>query len=119
MARPRKEPSELRTQSVRFYLRPAEYLRIQHAAAAAGMSASDYARTVVLKRPLPVAGPAMAGLNGALIRELNRIGVNLNQAVKRFHQTDRIPPELPRAAATIDAILRKFLEASDGPEGRR
>lgn len=118
MARPRKEPSELRTQSVRFYVRPAEYLRIQHAAATAGMSASDYARTLVLKKPLPAAA-AIPGLNHTLIRELNRIGVNLNQAVKRFHQTDTVPPELPRAAAAVDTLLRKFLEASDGPEGRR
>lgn len=118
MARPRKQTADLRTEAIRFYAKPSEKLRIQHAAAARGLTVSDYARLRVLKAADPApAAPAFPPVSKEIINEIRRIGANINQAVRRFHQTDRVPPELPKAAATIERILRKYIEAPHGPEG--
>lgn len=120
MARPRKEANELRTAAVRTYMTASERMRLEHAAAVRGISLSDYTRALLLKKPLQTTAPEASPLDHALMQEIRRIGVNINQAVRRFHQTDRMPPELPKAAATIERLLRqKLLEAPDGPKGRR
>lgn len=104
MARPRKPTHDLRSETVRFTVRPSEYLRIQHGAAAAGESVSDYARDMVLKGRV-VVSQAPRKLDHAAFDQLRRIGVNLNQAVHKLHATGRMPPELARAAAAIERIL--------------
>jgi hypothetical protein len=114
MARPRKPTHELRSETLRFTVRPAEYVRIQQNAAAIGESVSDYIRSMVLKGRIVL--QQTRALDHAMYDQIRRIGVNLNQAVAKFHATDRMPPELASAAAAIERLLTKLLE--DGPKGR-
>ncbi len=111
MARPRKPAHDLRSETVKFTVKPSEYLRIQQAAAAAGESLSDYARSMILKGRVVV--QQTRSLDHAVFDQIRRIGVNLNQAVRKLHATGRLPPELPRAAATIERLLTKIM-ADDG-----
>ena len=115
MARPRKPAHDLRSETVKFTVKPSEYLRIQQAAAAAGESLSDYARSMILKGRVVV--QQTRAVDHALFDQVRRIGVNLNQAVRKlnatFHTTGRLPPELVRAAATIERLLTKIM-ADDG-----
>ncbi len=111
MARPRKPAHELHSETVRFTVRPAEYVRIQQRAAAAGESLSDYARSMVLTGRVVV--EQTRALDHAALDQLRRIGVNLNQAVHKLHATGRVPPELASAAATVERILLRIID--DGP----
>lgn len=108
MARPRKPAHELRSEMIRFTVRPAEYVRIQQNAAAAGESVSDYTRSMVLKGRLVV--QQTRALDHAAYDQIRRLGVNLNQAVHKLHATGRIPPELLSSAAAIERILVKVIE---------
>jgi hypothetical protein len=96
---------------VRFTVTPAEYVRIQQNAAAAGESVSDYTRKMVLKGRVVI--EQTRSLDHAAYDQVRRLGVNLNQAVHKLHATGRIPPELLSSAATIDRLLGKLLD--DGP----
>lgn len=115
MGRPRKPAHELRSETVRFTVRPSEYVRIQQRAAAAGESLSDYTRSMVLNGRVVI--NQTNALDHAAFDQIRRIGVNLNQAVAKFHATGRVPPDLLSAAATVERILLKLID--DGPEGRR
>ena len=115
MGRPRKPPHELRSETIRFTVRPAEYVRIQQRAAAAGESLSDYTRSMVLRGRVVV--NQTNALDHAAFDQIRRIGVNLNQAVHKLHAMGRLPPELLSAAATIERILLKLID--DGSESRR
>jgi len=84
MARPRKQPDEKRTASVRADLTVAEKLHVQEQAARAGMSAAEYTRRRVLGFTV-TAGGGTRRADPALISELNRIGVNVNQLAKAVH----------------------------------
>lgn len=108
LARPRKPAHELHSETVRFTVRPAEYVRIQQRAAAAGESLSDYARSMVLKGRVVI--NETQTLDHAAFDQLRRIGVNLNQAVHKLHASGRVPPELARAAATVERIIMKLID---------
>lgn len=87
MARPRKQEHERRTASVRADLTEAEKTYVQEQAAKAGLSEAEYTRRRVLG--FAVASPAAARrADPAVVTELNRIGVNVNQLARAVH-TDR------------------------------
>ena len=79
MARPRKQPKEQRTESVRATLTVEEKLHVQRQAEAAGVTEAEYTRRRVLGYNVP---PARSLTDTALISEINRIGVNVHQLVR-------------------------------------
>ncbi|GGU96093.1 hypothetical protein GCM10010182_10830 [Actinomadura cremea] len=48
----------------------------------------------------------------AIARQLNRIGVNLNQLARIANSTGQTPPELPAALTYLEKILRRVDAAS-------
>ncbi|MDE4063242.1 plasmid mobilization protein [Phaeobacter gallaeciensis] len=79
MARPKgsaKPDHKRRTAQVTFWVTPAERDRISANAERAGVSMSAYIRSLALGKPLRQKPGAMAG---ELIRQLTRVGNNLNQ----------------------------------------
>ena len=115
MARPRKDPDELRTETLAFRLTPAERLQIEAAAAEAGLSPSAYARKQAVKGRVIV--PAHRTLDPALFDELRRIGVNLNQLTRLAHIREEPPPGLPRLCTALDQFLARELTGY-GAQGR-
>lgn len=87
MARPRKQEHERRTASIRADLTEAEKVFVQEQAARAGLSAAEYTRRRVLGYAV-VSPAASRRADPALITELNRVGVNVNQLARAVH-TDR------------------------------
>lgn len=72
----------------------------------AGLTRSDFVRRCVLgKRVVPKPGV----LDLEAIHELKRLGNNLNQAVKRLHETHQDSPQLERVAAQVEEAIRKVL----------
>jgi hypothetical protein len=107
MARPRKPPADLRSETIRFTATPAEYVRIHQNAAAAGLSLSDFARKRVLSGKTVLR--QTRALEPDLYDQLRRIGVNLNQAVRFLHAFKEVPPELAATAAAVEQFLTEHL----------
>lgn len=107
MARPRKPPADLHSETIRFTATPAEYVRIHQNAAAAGLNPSDYVRKRVLTGKTVVHDTR--SLDPALYDQLRRIGVNLNQAVRFLHAFEEVPPELAATAAAVEHFLKEHL----------
>lgn len=84
MARPRLQEHEKRTErhNVRFTLAEIDHIRTQ--ADAAGLDATEYLRRRALGYTVPAAG-ASRRTDPALITELNRVGVNVNQLALATH----------------------------------
>ncbi len=82
MARPGKEATEARSLPFHGRLTPAEGLTVRANAAAAGLTVSEFCRRRILG--ITVTAPA-ARADAALIAEVNRIGVNVNQLAHAFN----------------------------------
>lgn len=103
MARPIKQEHEKRSETARFRLTLAEREYIRTQAANAGMSETDYLRARALG--FSVSSARSGRSDPALISELNRIGVNVNQLAAATHQ-DR---DFVRYWREIGAELRGVL----------
>ena len=83
MARPVKKDHEKRsTQLPPVRVTTSELAYVQRQADLAGMSVTDYLRTLALTEEVK---PRKTKLEASLLVELNRIGVNLNQIARSAH----------------------------------
>lgn len=85
MARPTKETDEKRSESLRTRFTVAEKLHVHQQAQAAGLTPAEFIRRRALGF---VVQPRAAQADAALISEINRIGVNVNQ-LARSQNADR------------------------------
>ena len=115
MPRPRKDTDDRRSEALAFRLTPAERLQVEHAAIAAGLSASEYARELTLKGRIVM--EKRIALDPAVFDQLRRIGVNLNQLARIANQSQQVPAGLTRACAAVEQFLLRELDAH-GPAGR-
>lgn len=113
MARPKKQPAERRTVSLSCRVTPGERLRIDSAAAHAGLSPSEYIRRQALTGRVTV--QEKRTLDPAVFDQIRRIGVNLNQLTRLAHKARKIPPELGRAAAAVERTIARVLTPEPGP----
>lgn len=113
MARPKKQPAERRTVSLSCRVTPLERLRIDAAAAQAGLSPSEYIRRQALTGRVSV--QEKRTLDPAVFNQIRRIGVNLNQLTRLAHKEGKVPPELRRVAAEIERVIVRSLEPEPGP----
>jgi uncharacterized protein (DUF1778 family) len=109
MPRPRKDPSYQRSETLRCRFTPTEHERLTKAARLAGLSMSEFVRAVLTNRRLKVT-ENVRKFDGELYDQLRRIGVNLNQAVHRFHATGDPPAELTRAAAAVEKMVMNMID---------
>jgi hypothetical protein len=109
MPRPKKNDDDRRTETLAFRLTPAERLRIEQAAVAAGLSASEYARELTLTGRVVM--QQRLALDPAAFDQLRRIGVNLNQLARLANQTKHVPAELTRACAAVEQFILRQLTA--------
>lgn len=113
MARPRKASADRFSETVSFTLQPAQLVAIRQRAAAAGLSLSEYIRTLLLNGKVVMR--KSQALDPDTYDQLRRIGVNLNQAVYRLHMTGRTPAALISAADSVERFLMENLD--NGPKG--
>ncbi len=95
---------------VSFRLSNAEFTRIAHRAAAANLRIGDLARQLVLARTDKIRLTVQTQSDPALLAQLNRIGVNLNQLVKNAHNFGRVSPDITRTCKTISDLIDHALE---------
>jgi len=107
MARPRK--TEPRDRQFNLSLTAAEYEGIARRAEALGMRPVHFGRAVLLDNPRSSRGaPLTQSDNGwRLIQlQLSRLGNNLNQLVRRLHQTgEALPPDLEPLLKDIRGLI--------------
>ncbi len=113
MARPKKQPAERRTVSLSCRVTLLERLRIDAAAAQAGLSPSEYIRRQALTGRVTVQGKRT--LDPALFDQIRRIGVNLNQLTRVAHMEGKIPSGLRAVTAAIERLIVRSLEPEPGP----
>jgi len=112
MARPTKAADEARTEQLpplRLTASERAYVEAQ-AAAAGARSVSDYCRAAILGRQVR-ARPAAS--DPALLVELNRAGVNLNQIARAVNSGRGLPHDFPDVLAELHRALAKV--AGHGP----
>jgi hypothetical protein len=121
MPRPRKSATERRSETLAIRLTQAERIGIEQAALKGGLTASEYARALVLAGRVVIRQTRT--LDHVVFDELRRIGVNLNQLTRLAHQRQLFPAGLEEVFAAIENILAREFEgggapaAHNGPDG--
>lgn len=106
MARPKKEPDEQRSESTRATLTVSEKQHVQEQAAAAGLSEMEYTRRRILGYSIP---PARPMADAALISEINRIGVNVNQLALATHRGSDFQVYWRAVGQQVETVLKKVV----------
>lgn len=108
MGRPIKSETERLALVVAFRVSEKEHAALAARAEARGVAVAEFSRQAALGRPLTVrteAAPSAAPLPFALVNELQRIGVNLNQLTRLAHIREDVQAEIAVVLAEIRAIL--------------
>jgi hypothetical protein len=111
MARPKKHPAELRDA----WLPPmrvtmAERVFAEEQAALAAVPLSEYGRARILGHRIR---PRRSRYQDALLVELNKIGVNLNQIARTANRGQGLPHDFPEVVSELRAALHRAVEGLD------
>ena len=106
MARPKKTESEKRTEQVNSRYTLAERLELEKQAQVAGMSLSEYQCHRTLGHRVRAA-PSL--VSSELVREINRVGVNLNQVQKALNATGALRHDTDRIMAKLEEVIDRLL----------
>ena len=107
MARPRLGEEERRTRTIGVRLTEAEAEVLRERAQAARLSVGSYLRRRALGQRVRVA--AERRLGAAELRELNRIGVNLNQMARAMNSGSAAPAETREAVERVSELVARLL----------
>ncbi|QQA45109.1 plasmid mobilization protein [Pelagovum pacificum] len=117
MARPKKDPTERRTEQVNIRLSPAELSLLQQKADAGGLSLTAFVRAAAERKPVRVAATSD---DFELRQELRRIGVNLNQIAKALNtRKEALPASLVRSCEQLEVIFDQMLGHDRQSHSRR
>ena len=108
MARPKKVEQEKRSEQTKERWTIAELAYVEEQARNAGLSRAEYIRRRSLSLPVRPA-PSVGASDPALVSELNRIGVNLNQIAKYANAGRGSPHSLAAVQDELHAALAKVL----------
>ena len=107
MARPRLGEKERRTRTVGVRVTEAEAEELQERAQAARLSVGAYLRRRGLGQRVRMA--ARRRLGAELLRELNRIGVNLNQMARAMNAGAVAGPGTREAVEQVSELVARLL----------
>jgi len=114
MARPTLQPDEKRSERHNIRLTLAEHEHIRSQADAAGVDVAEYLRRRALGYTVPAAA-SRRGIEPALLSELNRIGVNINQIARNLNSDRRERLDVGGVMTELRAVLAR-LASVDLPE---
>lgn len=106
MPRPEKSPEEKRSEVARFRLTIAERAFLRSQADAARLSEAEYLRKRALGLPVRAASERS---DPALVSELNRIGVNVNQLARATHRGADFTRYWREIGTMLEGTLAKVL----------
>lgn len=107
MARPKKNAHEKRDQrfNLRLTLAEIEHVRLQ--ASRAGLEPHEYVRSRVLGHH--VSPSPSRNSDPALINEINRIGVNVNQLARASHRGSEFTRYWQEIGTELQSLMRKIV----------
>lgn len=107
MARPPLPKAERRDDRLpNLRVTAAERALVEERAEAAGLSLVEYCRHSIFKTRI---ASKRGTIDQALLVELNRVGVNLNQIARHFNAGRDLPPDFPDVLAEIRRAVQKVL----------
>ena len=112
MARPRLNPAERRTRQINVRVTEAEAAALAEQAGRARLTVAAYLRRRGLRRPVRAAPERRLAAEDR--RELNRIGVNLNQMTRLMHSGRAVHPGLREAVERVAALVETVLDEGGG-----
>ena len=117
--RPKKADGNARTELFNFRTTLAERAEIERAARQAGLSPSEYVRSLALgnkpRASRPATDPALISELNRLVMEAKRIGNNVNQLARATHRDSTFQQwwrEIGQEVRTITGQLQALLERS-------
>ena len=113
MARPRIKAPQRKTQLIIFRVTPSEYDFLSAVARRAGLSVHTLARHSALSKSKSLVIKRSQASDPALLKRLERIGNNLNQLVRRFHQSGRLSTMLLPLCDEIAKIVYNDIKGTD------
>lgn len=114
MARPKKAPTDRRSEQVSVRLSPAELARLQGKADQSNQSVTAFVRAAAMGKPVTVRQEQAGDFE--LRQELRRIGVNLNQIAKALNARQQaLPASLVTTCEKLDTLFDRML--ADGSQG--
>lgn len=112
MGRPVKQEHEKRSEVVQTRVTLAEHEHMRDVAEAAGLSVSDYLRRRGCGYMVPT-GAARKSVDPALVSELNRIGVNLNQITRNIHSGRPLRIHAREVLRELESVLKTIVSGED------
>lgn len=112
IGRPKLAPDERRTERLSgIRLTVAERDVIERAAAAAGLDVAEFCRRAILGQRIAA---KRNRAENALLVELNRVGVNLNQIAHAVNAGRDLPRSFPHLLDELRAVVEKIAGGDDG-----
>lgn len=105
MARPPTPKDQRKSHIISYRVNEAEYARLSHRAATANMRINEIAKELALSKSDTLKVETYMKYDPLFIHEINKIGANLNQMVKRFHMTGRVSPLMEALCDRIDDLI--------------
>lgn len=107
MARPPLQPDERRDDRLpNLRVTASERVLIEERAAAAGLTLVEYCRRAIFRTRI---APRRGTTEQALLVELNRVGVNLNQIAHKVNAGRSLPPDFPEVLDEVREAIKKVL----------
>ena len=108
MARPRLSPALLRRRQITLSLRDDELAELKRRAELARLSVAEYIRQRTTRDRL-ARRPAVRVLGTAEFREVNRLGVNVNQIARALNAGRPIPADAAKTFYRLRSLLSQLL----------
>lgn len=108
MARPSKEPDERRGEILRTRFTLAERLHVRQQADAAGLTVAEFVRRRALGL---IVQPPPGKADAALVSELNRIGVNVNQLARAQNADREFRGDWQAVEGELRRVIAKVVKA--------
>lgn len=114
MARPKKAPTDRRSEHLSLRLSPVELARLQDKADQSRQTVTSFVRAAAMGKSVTVRQEQAGDFE--LRQELRRIGVNLNQIAKALNARQQaLPVSLVDTCEKLDALFDRMM--ADGAQG--
>lgn len=113
MARPKTPKDARKARVISFRVTDSEFARLAQRAAATNMRLNDFVRKIALLKSDTLKVKTYMRYDPMLINQLNRMGNNLNQLVKREHITGKRSSKIEALCEQIEAVIDEAIQAED------
>ncbi len=104
--RQKKSPEAVRSQIISFRVKPSEFDKLKSQAESLGLDVGHFCRTLVLGKK--VESVLVKQANQEVVRQLSRIGVNINQVAKHYNQGTQAETSLRELVVQLREVMGRL-----------